>query len=61
MISVTGLNLVLYIEAYEYLSGFTASSGAVITIHPFKTRSFPESTGILVPPGSETNIGLKMV
>ena len=58
---VLGLNLILYKQHREYLSGFTERSGFRIVLNEFKTMTFPVEAGFSVQPGVEANIGFKLV
>lgn len=58
---VTGLRLVLSIEANEYLGDFSESYGAVVDVTSPNERFFPEENGYLVTPGLVTNIGFTAV
>lgn len=58
---LTGLSLILNIEADEYLGDFSESYGAVIDITSSKVKYFPEENGYLVAPGQITNIGFSQV
>lgn len=57
----TGLNLVLNIGVYEYISSLTDEAGARIVIHPQNVMPFPGFAGISVAPGQTSNIALKKV
>ena len=55
------MNLIVYLETEEYLSGYTLGKGARVVLHPFNTMYFPEESGVSVPSGAETFIGVKLV
>ena len=56
-----GLNLLMYIERREHLAGIAEGAGLRLAIHPFKTMPFLWKTGLSVPVGGQTYIGLSMV
>ncbi len=58
---LSGLRLVLFIEDYFYLPGISENKGAVVSIHPFKTMSFPEINGLGLRPGETTFIAIRQV
>ena len=51
----------MYIEDSEYLPGVSENKGAVISIHPYGTKNFPEINGLGLRPGETTFIALKQV
>ncbi|XP_012942490.1 degenerin deg-1-like [Aplysia californica] len=55
-----GLILELNVQQSEYLSA-TESAGFKIAVRPRDTLAFPEDQGLIVMPGTNTNIGLKKV
>ncbi|XP_012942491.1 degenerin mec-10-like [Aplysia californica] len=55
-----GLILELDVEQSEYLDT-TESVGFKIVVNPQDTIAFPEDQGLIVMPGTSTNIGLKKV
>lgn len=59
-LSVSGLQLVLYTQDVERLSGITIARGFKITPHEFGTRPNLDS-GMSLPPGFETFIGMRLV
>ena len=61
IISITGLQLVLYMESQEYLTGITNGYGARLVIHSPNTYPFPWDEGLYISSAMETSIGLKMV
>lgn len=61
LLRVTGLSLILNIEADEYLGDFSESYGAVVEVASGKEMYFPEENGYLVAPGQVTNIGFTAV
>lgn len=58
---IVGLTLILYAEGIERLKGYTQTHGFRVEVHPFQTMSFAYREGFFVSPGTETNVGLRMV
>lgn len=56
-----GLKLILNVEVEDYLSAFTPDVGVKVVVHPKDVIPFPEDSGINVPPGYTSSIGVKMV
>ncbi|XP_052233187.1 amiloride-sensitive sodium channel subunit alpha-like [Dreissena polymorpha] len=55
-----GLSLVLYLEAGEYLKGFTTGHGIRVQVQKRGEISFPEDEGLYTAPSFETDIALKL-
>ena len=51
----------MYIESREHIPGMSLGSGLRMDIHPFKTMPFLWRTGLSVPSGAQTYVGLTMV
>ncbi len=60
-VRLSGLSLVLYIEDYNYVPRISENVGAVVSVHPYGTMSFPEINGLGLLPGETTFIALKQV
>jgi hypothetical protein len=56
-----GLKLILNVETEEYLSSFTPDVGVRVVVHPNSMIPFPEDTGVNIPPGYTTAIGVRTV
>lgn len=53
--------MVLFLENYEYLRGWTNGNGAHLVVHDRNTVPLVEQDGVAISGGTETFIGLKRV
>ena len=53
--------MTLNLEIDEYVSSFSTGYGIRLVLHEPGTYPLPTDEGITLGPGTETNIGLKMV
>ncbi|XP_046366456.2 degenerin deg-1-like isoform X1 [Haliotis rufescens] len=58
---VDGVEMVLFLENYEYLRGWTNGNGAHLVVHDRSTVPLVEQDGVAISGGTETFIGLKRV
>ncbi|XP_046551052.1 amiloride-sensitive sodium channel subunit beta-like [Haliotis rubra] len=56
-----GVEMVLFLENYEYLRGWTNGNGAHLVVHDKSTVPLLEQNGVAISGGTETFIGLKRV
>ncbi|XP_060588552.1 degenerin unc-8-like [Ruditapes philippinarum] len=56
-----GIKMTLNLEIDEYVSNFSTGYGVRLLLHEPGTYPLPTDEGITLGPGTETNIGLKMV
>ncbi|ESP05674.1 hypothetical protein LOTGIDRAFT_228153 [Lottia gigantea] len=56
-----GLELMLFLENYDYIDGVTSGTGAQILIHDQDEYPDPYDKGIALPTAMESHIGLRMV
>ncbi|XP_063955787.1 degenerin mec-10-like [Lytechinus pictus] len=59
--SYFGLSLELFVEQDEYVEGMTQEAGFRVKIHHPSNMPFPAEDGILISPGFNTAIGLRML
>ncbi|XP_069139292.1 amiloride-sensitive sodium channel subunit alpha-like [Argopecten irradians] len=58
---LNGLWLTLNLEIFEYITSFATGYGIKLLIHPPGTVVFPTVEGIVLSPGQETSVALRMV
>ena len=51
----------LFLEQEEYIAELTEGAGMRVTIHANDRMPFPEDDGLLVAPGSQTFMALRVV
>lgn len=56
-----GLQLMMFLQVDEYLTGIAQGYGLRVTVNYPKTMPFPSSDGMFVSAGMETDVGVKMV
>lgn len=56
-----GLTMTLFIQEDNYIDILNQGKGIRMEIHPFNTLPFVAESGISVPPGTHTYIGVRMV
>ena len=56
-----GLELVLFLEQYEYIPILTQSVGARVVVHDQSVMPFPGENAISVTANTQVNIGVKKV
>ncbi|XP_067679438.1 amiloride-sensitive sodium channel subunit beta-like [Haliotis asinina] len=56
-----GVEMVLFLENYEYLRGWTNGNGAHLVVHDKSTVPLLEQNGVAISGGTETFIGLKRI
>ena len=59
--SLTGLNLILFLESSKYIYELTANVGARIVVHDQDFKVFPDDEGSDLPPGMSTSISVQKV
>lgn len=53
--------MIFYLEKHEYIQNLTTGYGIRLVFHEPGSYPLPFQEGITLSPGTETNIGLKMV
>ena len=61
MLYIKGMELILFLEQYDYIPMLTASEGAMIVIHDQSVMPFPGDNAISLKANSIINIGIKKV
>ena len=56
-----GLQVELFLEQEEYIAELTEGAGMRVTIHANDRMPFPEDDGLLVAPGTQTHMALRVV
>ena len=59
--SLTGLNLILFLESSKYIYELTETVGARIVVQDQDFKVFPDDEGPDLIPGKSTSIGLQRV
>ena len=59
--TLSGLQLIFFIESSKYIYELTESAGVRIVIHDQGEKAFPDDEGIDLDPGVSTSIGLRKV
>ena len=59
--SLTGLNLILFLESSKYIYELTETVGARIVVHDQDFKVFPDDEGSDLHPGMSTSVGVHWV
>lgn len=59
--SIKGLDLILYIQNREYVKGIQQGRGMRLNVHEYGTQPFVEESGVSIPTGFQTYVGLRQV
>lgn len=58
---LSGLQVELFVEQEEYIAELTEGAGMRVTIHPNDAMPFPEDDSLLVHPGTQMFMAMRVV